>query len=273
MDDFRADLHCHSHCSDGSDAPTALLEKAVKVGLKGLSITDHDTIEAYTDSLFQKAKEVDLRLLPGVEMSSEWEGLPVHILGYGFDLNSLNFHAFLKEIQTRRIERNRAILKKLADRNMKIEEEELSHIGMHIIGRPHIAKLLVQKRYVSSTQQAFDLYLKDGGSCYVLGFKVTPKETILEIQKANGKAVLAHPHFYKKKHFVNELLDLPFDGIECYYGNLPENLEKPWLDLAKKKGWIATGGSDYHGSFKEIPLGASWVNEDTFNALLRRSSS
>ena len=216
MVDFRADLHSHTNCSDGSDSPIEVLQKAHKIGLNGLSITDHDTTAAYTPDLFRLANEISLRLLPGVEVSSELDRLPVHILGYGFDLQSDRFKGFLQEIQTRRIERNREILERLAARNMRITEEELKKVGLHIIGRPHIAALLVQKGYVSSIQEAFELYLKDGACCYVLGFKVSLREVIQEIQSAKGKAVLAHPHFYKNKNFLNHLLSYPFDGVECY---------------------------------------------------------
>ena len=110
MVDFRADLHSHTNCSDGSDSPIEVLQKAHKIGLNGLSITDHDTTAAYTPDLFRLANEISLRLLPGVEVSSELDRLPVHILGYGFDLQSDRFKGFLQEIQTRRIERNREIL-------------------------------------------------------------------------------------------------------------------------------------------------------------------
>ncbi len=263
---FRADLHCHSRCSDGSDAPLQLVQKAKSASLQGLSITDHDTAAAYTPELFALAEELSIRILAGIEISSEWEGIPVHVLGYGYDLRSASFAAFLQEIQKRRKERNRAILKKLSDLNLQIDEEEL--IG-ETIGRPHFAALLVKKGYVGSIQEAFERYLKDGAACWASGFKFTPAEAIEQIQSANGKAILAHPYFYKKGAFLKKILACPFDGIECHYANLPKALELPWLKLAEERGWIATGGSDYHGICKpHISLGASWVGETIFNALM-----
>jgi len=268
MVEFRADLHCHTTCSDGSDPPADLLRKAKAVSLQGLSITDHDTVAAYTPELFSLAEELSLRLLPGVEVSSELDEAPVHILGYGYDLGSSSFASFLSEIRKRRAERNRAILNKLAEKKLLIEEEELYQLNASTAGRPHIASLLVKKGYVGSIQEAFDRYLKDGAPCYATGFKCTPDEAIGAIQKAGGKAVLAHPHFYKKGRFLKQVLAYPFDGIECYYASLPKERELPWLAVAKERGWIATGGSDYHGFFKNIPLGASWVGERVFHALL-----
>lgn len=273
---FRADIHCHSNCSDGSDTPLELLDKAKERKLNGLSITDHDTISAYTLEFFSKAKSLSIEILPGVEISTELDRTAVHILGYGFDLNDVDLIQFLDTIRLSRDHRNREILKRLSLKNMVITEEELRHYAephqnKKSVGRPHIAHLMVKKGYVSSPQEAFELYLKDGSSCYVSGFKFTPLQAIEQIRKARGKAVLAHPHFIKGGLLLQKLLSLPFDGIECYYGSLSQGSEAPWVSLAKKKQWIPTGGSDYHGSYKpHILLGSSWVDQSTFEALFKR---
>lgn len=271
--EFRADLHCHTNCSDGCDDPAVLLHLAKQANLQGLSITDHDTIDAYTPELFAEAEKLNLRLLPGIELSSELDNVSVHILGYGYDLRSESLIRFLEDLQRRRNERNRIILEKLSKRKLPITEQELFDFayqarGKRTIGRPHIAQLMVNKGYVSSIQEAFQLYLKEGGFCYAPGIHITPEMAIEEIHKAKGKAILAHPHFLRRGSFLRKILAFPFDGIECYYANLAKELEAPWLQIAKEKKWIATGGSDYHGHLKPfIPLGASWVNEQTFHAL------
>lgn len=272
QNEFRADLHCHTTCSDGSDHPLALLQLAKQAGLQGLSITDHDTFDAYTPELFTEAANLGIRLLPGIEISSELEDISVHILGYGYDIHSTELKEFLVLMQKRRGERNRAILKKLADRKLPISEEELKAFATHrTIGRPHIAQIMVKKGYVRTIRDAFEHYLREGGLCYAPGIKYTPREVIDEIHKAKGKAVLAHPHFFKKGSFLRKLLDLPFDGLECYYSRLAKVLEVPWLKIAKERSLIATGGSDYHGELKpHISLGCSWVNEHTFELLLKR---
>ncbi len=268
--EWRADIHCHSNCSDGADTPSELLSKAIQAGLQGLSITDHDTIDAYTLRLFEEAENLKLALLPGVEISSELDGMSVHILGYGYDLASAHLKEFLTRMQEKRGERNRAILQKLAAKNMPVTEEELQNFArLRTIGRPHIAQLMVNKGYVSTIRDAFEKFLKEGASCYAAGIRYQPMEVIQEIHKAKGKAVLAHPHIIKKGSFLRKLLDLPFDGIECYYSKLDKALEKPWLGIAKERGLIATGGSDYHGNFKPlIPLGCSWVSKHIFNLLM-----
>lgn len=272
QESFRADIHCHTTCSDGSDDPRVLLRLAKQAGLQGLSITDHDTIDAYTPELFADADTLQLRLLTGIEISSELDDHTVHILGYGYDLDSSSLRAFLVQMQKRRTERNRAILDKLARKNMGITEEELKAFATErTIGRPHIAQLMVLKGYVPTTQHAFEHYLKEGASCYASGIKFLPHEAIAQIHQAGGKAVLAHPHFLKKGSFLRRLLDLPFDGIECYYAQLPKALELPWLKIAQERSLIATGGSDYHGALKpHLSLGCSWVNESTFDTLSKK---
>lgn len=272
--DFRADLHCHTNCSDGSEDPLTLLNMAKQAGLQGLSITDHDTLDAYTPELFAEAEKLGIRLLTGIELSSELDHVPVHILGYGYEIEGCSLKPFLEELQLRRKDRNREILKRLSQRNLPITEDELIAFALsarskRTIGRPHIAMLMVLKGYVKTPQEAFEKYLKEGGLCYAPGIKFSPKDAIDEVHKAKGKAVLAHPHFLKKGSFLRKLLDLPFNGIECYYANLHKEQEKPWVNLAKERGLIATGGSDYHGTLKpHISLGCSWVGEQTFLQLI-----
>lgn len=269
QNEFRADLHCHTTCSDGSDEPFVLLHLAKQIGLQGLSITDHDTIDAYTPELFALAARLNLRLLSGIEISSEQDDCTVHILGYGLDLNNAGLKEFLIQMCERRGERNRAILQKLAALKMDISEDELKAFAIaRTIGRPHIAQLMVKKGYVQTVRDAFALYLKEGALCYAAGIKYEPREVVDQIHKAKGKAVLAHPHFFKKGALLRKLLDLEFDGLECYYAKLAKALELPWLKVAKERGLIATGGSDYHGSIKpHIPLGSSWVGVHTFASL------
>lgn len=268
-DDFRADLHIHSNCSDGTDSPLKILELAKTAKLSGLSITDHDTIQAYTPELFAAAQDLQLELLMGVEISSEWQGLTVHILAYSFDLQ---LQEFLIQVQEKRSERNRRILEKLKKKGIDIDENELKSSGpSQIVGRSHIAEAMMKKTGVASMQEAFDRYLKDDASCYAQGGKFAPHEVIHAIHRNNGLAVLAHPHFLKRGRFLKEILALPLDGLECYYGRLPKEQEKQWIKIARERQWLLTGGSDYHGSLRPyIPIGASWVDEETFRKIAVR---
>ncbi len=271
---FRADLHSHTICSDGSDSPSELLKLAKKSGLSGLSITDHDTIAAYTPAFFAEANELGLRILTGIELSSEWQEQSVHVLGYNIDIHSQELINFLTELIKRRDGRNAAMIERLKKKGFEIDVGELQVFGDRTIGRPHIAMLLKEKGYVTTIQEAFQKYLGEQCSCFVAGIKYTPSDVIEQIHKAGGRAVLAHPHFIKKKRLLEHLMELKLDGLECYYGVFQDYQERPWVTLAKKRGWVATGGSDYHGSVKpHIMLGCSWVREEIFNYLLTERGS
>ena len=267
---FRADLHCHTTCSDGTMTPNELLNHAKEVGLSGLAITDHDTIEAYGTAP-AIAQELGLLLGTGVEFSSTFQSLSVHILGYDFDLLSPSIQELCEKHRLRREERNRAILENLRRLQMPILEEELLEMGEHTIGRPHIAKLMVQKKYVPTIKQAFNLYIGDGKLCFAPGKEISSEETIAVIHQAGGKAFLAHPHLLGHATKVRRLLELAFDGIECHYARFLPEQESRWLKIAKEKGWLVSGGSDFHGSNKEyIELGCSWVDEVTFHQIFQR---
>ncbi len=267
---FRADLHCHTTFSDGTMTPRELLHHAKEIGLSALSITDHDTIDAYKEAS-QIAKELGLLLGNGVEFSSMFGKLSVHILGYDFDLASPEIQNLCALHQTRRQERNKSILYKLSRLSMPIHEEELLAMGQCSLGRPHIAQLMIQKGYVTSIKQAFNLYIGDGRPCFDPGQGITTEVTISTIKKGGGKAFLAHPHLLEHQNKIKELLKLPFDGIECHYARFAPDQEKRWIKIAQEKGWLISGGSDFHGSVKEfISLGCSWVDEETYFKIFQK---
>lgn len=273
LSSFRADLHCHSTCSDGSLDPCALIDLALQVGLQGLVITDHDTIDAYQTAAAY-AREKKLLLGTGVEFSCEFKKQSIHVLGYDFSLEHAPFLTYCKRQQEKRMHRNRAILRKLQMRNMRLEENELLsiHENASTIGRPHIASLMVSKGYVKSVQEAFQLYLGDEKSCFVAGEPFPVAEAIAVIQEAGGKAFLAHPHLYSNDSVTREVLSLPFQGIECHYGKTPIERMKSWVKIAKHKDLLISGGSDFHGDAKpQVLLGSSWVGRDVFFSIFERN--
>lgn len=264
---YRADLHCHSTSSDGTCSPEELLLLAKEKELSALSITDHDTLDAYTDELFAKSKEVGVKLYTGVEFSTRHKKFPVHLLGYGVKKTE-EILSFCAQHQERRLKRNRSIIEKLRRLSIIIDEEDLGNPADRTVGRPHIAELLLRKHYVSSIQDAFDRYIGEGKPCFDPGESFTPEETIEKIHKAGGKAFIAHPHLVKKKAILDDLLKMDFDGIECYYGLFHGGQETKWLRIAKEKGWLVSGGSDFHGAIKpHIGLGCSWVDEERVRAI------
>lgn len=270
MVDFRADLHCHSTCSDGTLSPTGLVQLACDIQLKGLSITDHDTIAAYEEAM-PAAQNAHLPLISGVEFSAVHEKTNVHILGYSFSLQSPSIHEFCAKHCQRRTDRNKAILDLLAAHGMPIDSDELKISSPSaIIGRPHIALAMMKKGYVDSIQKAFQMYIGEGKPCYFPGEKISVEETIDCIHQAHGLAVIAHPHLIENVKVVRDLIELNFDGIEGYYGRFPAHEHERWIKIGIRKGWLITGGSDFHGDIKpNLPLGSSWVNEETFSILYK----
>lgn len=262
---FQADLHCHSSFSDGTDTPKELIDFAIAKGLSGLSITDHDTIAAYKEA-FSAAVEKQFPILNGIEFSASFSGDPVHILGYAFDMRSEAISGLCQRHLERREQRNLLILEKLARLGINLEPCELIHRGTW--GRPHIAQALVERGLVQSIQEAFEVYLAEGKIAYDPGEPISVAHTIEAIHQAKGKAVLAHPHLLKRSTTVRAMLKMPFDGLECYYARFPPSQEKKWIDLARQRKWLITGGSDYHGSIKHYnELGSSWVPQETFDLL------
>lgn len=269
----RYDLHCHTQHSDGEDSVRDFVVKAKQVELSGFSITDHDTIDAYPD-VFIQANQASLEVVSGVEISCLHHNEPVHILAYSFSIDDPDFKDFIAVCQEKRAVRNYEMVELFQKCGISIAVSDLEKkFGkkMHQIGRPHFAQWLIDHNIVASMQEAFQRYLRDGQKCYVLGHRPSVTEAIEKIHKANAFAILAHPHLMNHPKLVKDVLNLPLDGLECYYAKMGPHLERPWAKKAKEKNWIITGGSDYHGDSKLLnPLGCSWVNEQTFELLKNR---
>jgi predicted metal-dependent phosphoesterase TrpH len=269
---FRADLHTHSSCSDGSMTPEELIDLAVAIGLQGLSITDHDTIDAYKTAV-PYAISKGLLLGTGVELSCEYKKKSVHILAYNFSLEDEGLIQYCLRQQQKRMKRNQEILERLKRVSILLTEEELLSKCSQAssIGRPHIAALMMQKGYVRSIQEAFQLYLGDGAPCFARGEIFTVKEALSVIAKAGGKSFLAHPHLYSDAGFVKEIVSLGFDGLECFYGRFSHIHERTWLKIVKEKKILLSGGSDFHGSIKpNVSLGCSYVDFETFSSIFTK---
>lgn len=273
LDAFRADLHCHTTYSDGSVDPKNLIELAIKMGLNAIAITDHDTVDAYKIAV-PHAKKHNFLLGTGVEFSCEFKKQSIHVLGYDFSLQNEMFLTYCLRQQEKRLRRNRDILDKLRHFQMAIEESELLeiHHKASTLGRPHIAAVMVLKGYVKSIQEAFQLYLGDDRSCFVPGSPFPVEEALAVIRQAGGKSFIAHPHLYQNSHLIREVINLPFNGIECHYGRSHPDKMKRWQKIAKHKKLLISGGSDFHGEAKpHISLGSSWVNREVFFSIFEHN--
>ncbi len=269
---FRADLHCHTTCSDGTISPAGIIELACNAGLQGLAITDHDTVEAYQEALFF-AESKKFPLISGVEFSAAHRHHSVHILAYSFALSSPLIGEFCRRHRERRTNRNKLIIKLLENYGMPLSLDNFSGTPpteelRHSIGRPHIAMAMMEKGYVHSVQEAFRIYIGEGKPCYTPGTPFSVEETLDIIHRAEGLAIIAHPHLIRCNKLLKELVAMPFDGIEGHYARFPATENTRWINIGKSKDWIITGGSDFHGAIKpQLPLGSSWVDEATFQIL------
>ena len=223
------DLHIHSTASDGTFSPTEIVNKALKLAEKDspvvIALTDHDTVAGIDEFQKAAAKHKDrLTAISGLEISTDYHGVEIHVLGYNIDIHNKELLDRLAVCRESRDGRNEKIIQKLQEQGFKISMDEIKPDKPgETIARPHIAKLLMKKKYVSSVQEAFDKYLAEGRCCYVERIMPTPEEAIHLIKNSGGIPVLAHLMLYKKldssqkEALVRELKEAGLIGIETYY--------------------------------------------------------
>ncbi len=255
------DLHTHSIASDGSMSPSELVRYARQNGLSAIALTDHDTVDGVQEALDEGVRS-GIEVIPGIEISVDYKP-EMHILGYFPDINGYTeIRKELDEIKQGREVRNKKIINRLNELGLHISMEEVKQAALgDIMGRPHIARVLVNKGYVKSNDEAFDKYLCKEGLAYFRRFELKPAAGIKAILNAGGLPVLAHPVFLHKTYgeldkLLAELKGYGLAGIEAYYSENTKEDTGNFLRLAIKHELFVTGGSDFHGSFKpRIELG------------------
>ncbi len=269
------DLHLHTTASDGEFTPSKVVEIAVDRGMKAISITDHDTVDGLLEAK-KRADELNLKLIYGIELSSDWQGKEVHILGYFLDLEDENFKKHLENIKKDRNKRNEKILEKLAKYRIDISMKELEEeAGGEIVSRTHIANLMMNKGYVYSRAEIFRRYLGSSGIAYVPKGNVTPMDAV-RMLKDNGAIVsIAHPKFItesieKLEGLIRDLKEVGLDAIETYYSTFSLKEVIAYKKIATKYDLLLTGGSDYHGSNKgRIEIGDGNVPYEVYEELFK----
>ncbi|MEY8515949.1 PHP domain-containing protein [Lachnospiraceae bacterium 29-84] len=266
MDMGIIDLHTHSTESDGTLSPEALVEHAKELGLSAIALTDHDTVNGLPKAR-RRAKELGIELVPGIELSTDYEGMEVHILGYYMDETEPAFLTKLQEFVDGRERRNDQMMELLQKEGFAITMEDLRRENPDsVITRAHISRYLVEHGFVKDKATVFQVYLGDGRRCYVPREKITPFEAIRLIQLGGGLAFFAHPvlcHMEdgRLRSFVQSLKEAGLAGIEAMYSlNRPED-EAYLKRLAEEYGLLVSGGSDFHGENKpDIQLGTGKSN-------------
>ncbi len=258
------DLHTHSTASDGTLTPTQLVQAAVRSGLVGLALTDHDTGNGLIEAR-AAADANKLRFVPGIEISAEFpQPGTMHILGHFIDPLSPALHDMSRILLEGRNQRNPKIVARLNELGCPITLEQVITIARagvpqgepFVVGRPHIARALLDAGCVKSMKEAFDQYLGTTGKAYFDKERLTPKQAIECIHKAGGLATLAHPvqlrlsNHAELQTVISKLKDIGLDGIEVWHSDHGPHDSKLLLEFARRYDLACTGGSDFHGGNK-----------------------
>lgn len=243
-----ADLHIHTNASDGILTPEEVVEWAYRKKLKAISITDHDTVSGIDRAIRANKVKNSLEIIPGIELNTDYNGEEVHILGYYIDYKNKWFLNILKNMQQSRYERAIKMIHILNGLNIMISMDQVQKISKgNSIGRPHIARAMIESGYIDNIKNGFDKYLGKGRLAYVERFKLDSKQAIEIINKIGGVAVLAHPGLIKNKDLISSLIYLGIQGIEVYHTKHDLDTIKYLNYISKEKKLLITGGTDCHG--------------------------
>lgn len=269
------DLHTHSTASDGSDPPEHLVELAAETGLSALALTDHDTQEGLEVAM-AAAAEHDLELIPGVELSLNYDSGTMHLIVLWLDPGTGPLQDRLHDLQSGRGRRNEEIVHRLEEAGLPITIEEiLEEAGGGSVGRPHIAAVMVRHGYVPDIRTAFDLWLGRGRPAYVGRDRLDPDVAIGLARESGAVPVLSHPHTLgvttapAMADLLTGLKRSGLIGLEAIYGSYRRHEREGYADLARRFELIPSGGSDYHGSYKPgLSLGSGYGDLAVPNSVL-----
>lgn len=278
----RIDLHIYTSISDGVLTPKEVIDEAVKNGVSVISIADHDTIDAYTDELFEYAKSKNIKLIPAVEISTKTKKSGIHVLGYNFDLEDAKFKEKLKQIRNARHDYLHKVAKKLIELGYCVNLTELDKIGA--VTKAHIAidvttnlankdKLLKEFGHIPTKGEFIESIMNENCPAYVEKVTVSPREAGEMIRAEKGKVVLAHPVAYEhednltEEYILNIIKELKPDGLEAYYlyvdkDNKKFDETKKWCEFAKDNNLFVTIGSDFHNTKKRLKPQIGFANTD-----------
>ena len=269
-----ADLHLHTHFSDGTYSPEELVEHAGRVGLRAIAVTDHDTVEG-CDRAARACAASGLEFVAGTELTCELEGCEVHLLGYYLDTAHPRLLQELAVFQRVRQERVCEMVAKLNELQVPIEAGAVFALAnCRSPGRPHVARALVQQGLCGTLDEAFERFLKKHRPAWVPKFKMSARQAISLIHEARGLAVVAHPGLNKNDRIIPRLVEAAVDGIECWHTKHTRAMTERYVALAREYGLLITGGSDCHGLSKGKPLiGTVRLEWTHFEALKARAAA
>ncbi|HEY0787424.1 MAG TPA: PHP domain-containing protein [Thermoanaerobaculia bacterium] len=243
-----ADLHLHTFHSDGVRSPGEIVRLAGERGLSVIAISDHDSVKAFPEAE-PLARAAGIELIPGVELSITWEGIDVHLLAYAFDPEDAALNATLSRCRDTRERRGDLMAERLRAIGVSIDLDRLREIcGGGAVGRPHIARCLIEIGAVASIDEAFERYLSPGCPGWVEKEKIDLDEAITLVRDAGGITSIAHPTLYPDAEtLVRSMIPHGVDAIEVLHPDVPPAEEERYRGIAAEHGILTTGGSDDHG--------------------------
>lgn len=264
------DLHTHTTASDGQDTPAELVNFAVQQGISVLGVTDHDTIDALAE-VQTHADAAGIALIPGVELSTTVDRAEVHVLGYFVDINDDGFTGALAQLAASRVNRIERMIEKLQNLGYDIDGDAiLAQAAFGTIGRPHVARALMQIGAATDVSDAFDRFLKAGRPGYIPRDPVLPEDAVKLLSDHGAIPVLAHPYSTNDiEGILKRLVPAGLQGFETYYAEYSADQHAELRAIADRWELIPTGGSDYHGvGFREGRiLGSAHVPEEVAERL------
>ncbi|MBT8164615.1 MAG: PHP domain-containing protein [Acidimicrobiia bacterium] len=250
------DLHTHSTYSDGSETPAELIATAKRARLEAIALTDHDNLDGIPEAM-EAAAHHDIELIPGVELSCEWDRGGFHMVVLWLEPGSGPLQDRLADLQRGRANRNVDMVAELAGLGIDITYDEvLEEAGGTGVGRPHMAAILVRKGVVETMSEAFDLYLAQGRPGYVGRVRLTPETAITLARQSGAVPIIAHPHtlgIFRSEldAELKRLAGLGLVGVEAYYPEYEPDTRFELVERARQAGLVPSGGSDYHGGYKQ----------------------
>ncbi len=267
------DLHTHTIFSDGTTTPEHNVRVAVELGLAGLGVTDHDTTDTWERAL-AAADGTGLEIVPGVEFSAEHDGVSVHVLGYWVDPAHEPLQREMDRLRNERERRAEEIVAKFNALGVEVAFDRVRELaGNAPIGRPHIARAVVETGAAADVTEVFDTWLADGGPAYVPKYAVDPVRAVRLLVEAGGAAVLAHPALYGRDdeglpvEVAEAMAEAGLAGIEADHPHHDDAARARWREVAAGLGLVVTAGSDFHGASKDLELGQTGTARDVVDAL------
>jgi 3',5'-nucleoside bisphosphate phosphatase len=270
-------LHSHSTASDGTCPPADVMRRASAAGLDVIALTDHDTVAGLEEA--RLALPPGLALLPGMELSCRLEGHSVHLLGYLFDPGHQELASECARIRESRLDRAQAMVERLAELGVPVTWDQVSAIaGGGVVGRPHIARAMVEAGVIGAPEQAFGPdWIGPGGRAHVTRYALDPVRAIALIRAAGGVTVLAHPRAGTRGWMIPDgviaaLAAAGLHGIEVWHPDQDQSARQELQDLAATLGLVASGGSDDHGELTGYRIGSDTIAAEAYERLVSQAT-